>query len=272
MLDRDLGGRPVHERVGSAACRSSHPLPRCIPSARARPRRRAAARPRLGASQPARGRHATSSGSGSRSIRSETSWTTLSSTSRSAIRWPEGEGITIYPRASEVEPCLTAASAGLDAAYAKSRPGTRPLPAEARRTLSRRGRAVHKRRLGEQRRCRPRAPEGRRRRRSRLLRRREPAAEPLRDVPARPGEHPVRLHQAVTPPLRAANLQRPRNDSLTAGRQGFDSNIRPAERTRSTMRANGHDSVPIPQPRHDRGLTPIMGVGVWLNRDAGMRR
>jgi len=34
----------------------------------------------------------------------------------------EGEGITIYPRAREIEPCLTAASAGLDAAYAKTAP------------------------------------------------------------------------------------------------------------------------------------------------------
>jgi hypothetical protein len=41
----------------------------------------------------------------------------------------EGEGITIYPRASEIEPCLTAASAGLDAAYAKSAPAlARYLP------------------------------------------------------------------------------------------------------------------------------------------------
>jgi hypothetical protein len=34
----------------------------------------------------------------------------------------EGEGVTIYPRANEVRGCLTAASAGLDAAYAKAAP------------------------------------------------------------------------------------------------------------------------------------------------------
>jgi hypothetical protein len=44
----------------------------------------------------------------------------------------QGEGTTIYPRASEIEPCLTAASAGLDAAYAKSSPAlTRYLPKRA---------------------------------------------------------------------------------------------------------------------------------------------
>jgi hypothetical protein len=44
----------------------------------------------------------------------------------------EGEGITIYPRAREIEPCLTAASAGLDAAYAKTAPAlARYLPKRA---------------------------------------------------------------------------------------------------------------------------------------------
>jgi hypothetical protein len=44
----------------------------------------------------------------------------------------QGEGITIYPRGSEIEPCLTAASAGLDTAYAKSAPAlARYLPKRA---------------------------------------------------------------------------------------------------------------------------------------------
>jgi len=44
----------------------------------------------------------------------------------------EGEGTTTYPPASQIQPCLAAASAGLDAAYAKSAPAlSRFLPNRA---------------------------------------------------------------------------------------------------------------------------------------------
>jgi hypothetical protein len=44
----------------------------------------------------------------------------------------EGEDVTIYPRANEVQDCLTAASAGLDAAYAKAAPALeRFVPGQA---------------------------------------------------------------------------------------------------------------------------------------------
>src|SRR5439155_4026226 len=57
-----------------------------------------------------------------------------------------------------------------------------------------------------------------------------------------------------------------------ATRHGFDSNNRPAAGFGSTVRANRNELVLITQRPHDSALTPIIGVGVLLNRDAGLAR